>query len=162
MEPIVLFGIQFTLSLVAYALIGFWYVAPRLSRLPREVAVVPLAVGACVSHCRRDDPGSWRFRCRRANGFPDDDRLWRHGNGLAGPAGIDRAPCPVLWCDCIGLAVRHCWDAGHRECDYSIDTRQCVHLCAWRKLGDCDYVRAGVAGEQPSDFHAIAQSQSRP
>src|ERR1700692_3006512 len=42
MEPIVLFGIQFTLSLVAYGLIGFWYVAPRLSRLPREVALAPL------------------------------------------------------------------------------------------------------------------------
>ncbi len=28
MEPIVLFSIQFTLSLVAYAFIGFWYVAP--------------------------------------------------------------------------------------------------------------------------------------
>ena len=42
MEPIVLFGIQFTLSLVAYALIAFWYVAPRLSRLPREAALVPL------------------------------------------------------------------------------------------------------------------------
>src|SRR6476620_5318580 len=42
MEPIVLFGIQFTLSLVAYALIGFWYVAPRLSKLPREAALVPL------------------------------------------------------------------------------------------------------------------------
>jgi hypothetical protein len=42
MEPTVLFGIQFTLSLAAYALIGFWYVAPRLSRLPREAALVPL------------------------------------------------------------------------------------------------------------------------
>ena len=42
MEPIVLFAIQFTLSLVAYALIAFWYVAPRLSKLPREVALVPL------------------------------------------------------------------------------------------------------------------------
>ena len=42
MEPIVLFGIQFTLSLVVYALIGFWYVAPRLSSLPREAALVPL------------------------------------------------------------------------------------------------------------------------
>src|ERR1700704_2974966 len=42
MEPIVLFGIQFTLSLAAYALIAFWYVAPRLSRMPREVALVPL------------------------------------------------------------------------------------------------------------------------
>jgi hypothetical protein len=42
MEPIALFGIQFTLSLVAYALIAFWYVVPRLSRLPREAAIVPL------------------------------------------------------------------------------------------------------------------------
>ena len=42
MEPIVLFGIQFTLSLAAYLLIAFWYVAPRLSRLPLESALVPL------------------------------------------------------------------------------------------------------------------------
>jgi hypothetical protein len=42
MSPIVLFGIQFTLSLAAYALIAWWYVVPRLSRFPREVALVPL------------------------------------------------------------------------------------------------------------------------
>src|SRR5215468_5053098 len=42
MEPLVLFSIQFTLSLVAYLVIGFWYVAPRLTGLRREVAVVPL------------------------------------------------------------------------------------------------------------------------
>src|SRR2546423_11203934 len=42
MEPIVLFGIQFTLSLVAYSLIAFWYVVPRLLALPRELALVPL------------------------------------------------------------------------------------------------------------------------
>jgi hypothetical protein len=42
MEPIVLFGIQFTLSLVAYLLIAFWYVVPRLSLVAREVALVPL------------------------------------------------------------------------------------------------------------------------
>jgi hypothetical protein len=42
MPPIVLFGIQFTVALAAYALIGWWYGAPRLARLPREVAVVPL------------------------------------------------------------------------------------------------------------------------
>jgi len=41
-EPLALFGIQYTLSLVAYAFIGFWYVAPRLARLPRELALVPL------------------------------------------------------------------------------------------------------------------------
>src|SRR6266568_1754451 len=42
MEPIVLFGIQFTLALAAYSLIGWWYVAPRLSGLPRPVALAPL------------------------------------------------------------------------------------------------------------------------
>src|SRR4030095_1306494 len=42
MEPIILFGLQFTLSLVAYVLIAFWYVVPRLSKLPREAALVPL------------------------------------------------------------------------------------------------------------------------
>src|SRR5258706_175387 len=42
MEPIALFSIQFTLSLAAYALIAFWYLVPRLSRLAREAALVPL------------------------------------------------------------------------------------------------------------------------
>jgi hypothetical protein len=40
--PIVLFGIQFTFSLVAYALAAWWYAAPRLAQLPRQVALVPL------------------------------------------------------------------------------------------------------------------------
>ena len=38
----VLFGTQFTFSLIAYALIAWWYGAPRLARLPRGVALVPL------------------------------------------------------------------------------------------------------------------------
>jgi hypothetical protein len=42
MEPIVLFAIQFTFSLVAYAVAAWWYLAPRLARLPREAALVPL------------------------------------------------------------------------------------------------------------------------
>jgi hypothetical protein len=42
MEPVVIFGIQFTLSLLAYALIAVWYVVPRLSRLPRNLALMPL------------------------------------------------------------------------------------------------------------------------
>ena len=42
MPPIVLFGIQFTFSLAAYAVIAWWYGAPRLSRLSREAALVPL------------------------------------------------------------------------------------------------------------------------
>lgn len=42
MKPIVLFSIQFSLSLAAYALIALWYVVPRLSKKPREVALQPL------------------------------------------------------------------------------------------------------------------------
>jgi len=42
MEPVVIFGIQFTLSLLAYALIAAWYAVPRLSRLPRDLALMPL------------------------------------------------------------------------------------------------------------------------
>jgi len=42
MEPIVLFGIQFTFALVAYAVAAWWYLVPRLARLPREAALVPL------------------------------------------------------------------------------------------------------------------------
>src|SRR5712691_5753795 len=42
MKPIALFGIQFTLGLVAYSLIALWYVVPRLSGLPRELALAPL------------------------------------------------------------------------------------------------------------------------
>jgi hypothetical protein len=41
-EPIVLFGTQFTLMLVAYALLGVWYVSPRLSRLAVPAALAPL------------------------------------------------------------------------------------------------------------------------
>ena len=42
MTPIVLFGIQFTLSLVAYALVALWYVGPRLALVPRALALQPL------------------------------------------------------------------------------------------------------------------------
>jgi hypothetical protein len=41
-DPIVLFAIQFTFVLVAYALLARWYVWPRLSGLPPVVALVPL------------------------------------------------------------------------------------------------------------------------
>ena len=40
--PFALFGIQFTFALVAYALAARWYLWPRLSPLPLEVALVPL------------------------------------------------------------------------------------------------------------------------
>jgi hypothetical protein len=42
MEPHALFGIQFTLSFVAFGLIAAWYVWPRLSDKPRVLALAPL------------------------------------------------------------------------------------------------------------------------
>jgi hypothetical protein len=39
MNPVALFGLQFTLALLAYALIAAWYVWPRLALQPREVAL---------------------------------------------------------------------------------------------------------------------------
>jgi hypothetical protein len=64
MSPIILFGAQFTLSLVVYALIGFWYVAPRLSGLPVATALAPLLwvhafriVGATILAPGAVDPG---------------------------------------------------------------------------------------------------------
>jgi hypothetical protein len=41
-NPVVLFGVQLTLALVAYALIAGWYVWPRLVPLPLLVALQPL------------------------------------------------------------------------------------------------------------------------
>ena len=64
MEPIVLFGIQFTLSLAAYALLAAWYVVPRLAHLPRVAALVPLlwvhvfrVVGGTILAPGAVDPG---------------------------------------------------------------------------------------------------------
>jgi hypothetical protein len=64
MDPFVLFGVQFTLSLVAYALIASWYVEPRLSRMTRALALVPLlwihafrVVGGTILAPGAVDPG---------------------------------------------------------------------------------------------------------
>ena len=42
MTSFVLFNLQFTFMLVAYAVGAWWYVEPRLAALPRELALVPL------------------------------------------------------------------------------------------------------------------------
>jgi hypothetical protein len=40
----VVFGLQITLSLLAYALIAAWFVAPRLAKLPLREALLPLVM----------------------------------------------------------------------------------------------------------------------
>jgi hypothetical protein len=42
MSPVLLFGLQFTLSLVIFALIATWYITPALDRLPTHAALIPL------------------------------------------------------------------------------------------------------------------------
>jgi hypothetical protein len=42
MNPQLLFGIQFTLSLVISGLVAKWYIAPALNKLPLQAALVPL------------------------------------------------------------------------------------------------------------------------
>ena len=110
MDPIVLFSIQFTLSLVAYLLIGF-----LVCRAPPVGAVTgssphAVALGACLSHRWRDHSGSRFGRRRSANGLPGADWLWRSHHGGAGPGGIDRPADPLPRRDCVGLAVPHCWN----------------------------------------------------
>ena len=41
-DPLVLFSIQFTFALLAYALVARWYAWPRIKPLPVTVALVPL------------------------------------------------------------------------------------------------------------------------
>jgi hypothetical protein len=63
-DPLVLFSIQFTLGLAAFALLGWWYAVPRLARLPRLAALVPLlwvhafrVVGGTILAPGAVDPG---------------------------------------------------------------------------------------------------------
>lgn len=42
MNPQLLFGIQFTLSLVISGLVAKWYIAPALNKRPMQAALVPL------------------------------------------------------------------------------------------------------------------------
>jgi hypothetical protein len=42
MSATALFGIQFTLGLIGYALAAWWYLAPRLALVPRRDALQPL------------------------------------------------------------------------------------------------------------------------
>src|SRR6266498_1204794 len=119
-----------------------------------------ITLGACISNCRRDDSGSRLCRGWCANGLSGDDWIRRSGNCLPSAAGADRSTCPLASCDCLGLAVYDCWESGHVECNHSISALQYIHLCPWPELGNCHHLCARIAGKQPSDFHAIAQSES--
>jgi len=42
MNPLLLFSVQFTLSLIIFAMVAKWYIAPALDNLPVHQALVPL------------------------------------------------------------------------------------------------------------------------
>ena len=42
MNPLPLFGLQFTLSVIIFGMVAKWYIAPALSKLPMQAALVPL------------------------------------------------------------------------------------------------------------------------
>ncbi len=50
MTSLQIFGLQFTLSLIVYALIAKWYVAPRLLALPLHDALIPLLLLHAFRH----------------------------------------------------------------------------------------------------------------
>lgn len=50
MDSFQIFGMQFTLSLLVYALIARWYVAPGLARLPLRDALTPLLFVHALRH----------------------------------------------------------------------------------------------------------------
>lgn len=64
MEPLPLFGLQTTLSFLVYVMLAAWYVAPRLTALPLEAALMPLVwvhafrhVGLTILAPGAADPG---------------------------------------------------------------------------------------------------------
>ena len=50
MGPLEIFGLQLVLSLVTYALIAKWYVAPWLAKQPIQQALVPLIFPHALRH----------------------------------------------------------------------------------------------------------------
>jgi hypothetical protein len=42
MNPQLLFGVQFTLSLIIFTMVAKWYIAPVLNKLPLQAALAPL------------------------------------------------------------------------------------------------------------------------
>ncbi len=42
MNPQLLFGVQFTLSLILFVMVARWYIAPALNKMPMQASLVPL------------------------------------------------------------------------------------------------------------------------
>src|SRR6202521_4247501 len=42
MSPLLLFGLQFTFSLIIFSMVAKWYITPALNKLPIHSALVPL------------------------------------------------------------------------------------------------------------------------
>ena len=148
MPPIVLFGVQFTFCLVAYALIAGWYVVPRLSGQPRAVVLVAAPLGPRVPGRRCDDPRARRRRPRRPGGVSDDGRAGRSGDRRPGARGHRPAAAARARRHRRGLAVPDRRDGRHRERHHPIRAVRRVHVPARPQLADRHDVRPGPGGEQ--------------
>ncbi len=42
MNPLLLFAVQFTLSLILFVMVARWYIAPALNKMPMQASLVPL------------------------------------------------------------------------------------------------------------------------
>jgi hypothetical protein len=157
MKPIVLFSLQFTLSLAAYALIAAWYVIPRLSGKPREAALQPLV---------------WVHAFRMIGGTV----LAPGAVGVAVPILFqkmigygDLATSALALLALIALRARLTWaippglggpcrgSGGHHQRDHPVDAIRRVRPLAGRELGHRHDLRASAASEQRLDLVAASQ-----
>ena len=160
MKPIVLFSIQFTLSLAAYALIALWYIVPRLSRKPREAAVTPLL----WVHAFRMIGGTVLAPGAVGIGVPLlFQRMIGYGDLITALLALIAlvALRALVRGHSAGLAGRHRRDVGHRQRDHPVDARQRVHAPAGRELGHRDDLCAGPDREQRADPMAANQVTRR-
>jgi hypothetical protein len=159
-EPIASLGIRFTLSLAAYALIALWYVTPRLSRLPLELAPVP----SLWVHAFRIVGGTILAPGAVGPGVPTEFREMIGYGDLATAALALLALLSLR--RRLTLAIALVWvcvsgrDARHGERDHPIHPLQRVHVSARCELGHRDHVDPGLAGQQPS--HLLAAARSKP
>jgi hypothetical protein len=161
MKPIVLFSIQFTLSLAAYALIALWYAVPRLSKKPRETALQPLL----WVHAFRVIGGSVLAPGAVGAGVPLlFQRMIGYGDLITAALGAARAGRPArapAGGHRVRLGRRCRRDGRHHQCDHPVDALRGLHPCAGRELGHRDGVCAGAAREQRADPVAAAQVAGR-
>ena len=151
MDPFILFGVQFTLSLVAYALIAGWYLEPRLSRMPRALALVPLlwvhafrVVGGTILAPGAVDPGV-PMEFRTMVGIGDIVTGFLALLALVALRLGVRPAIALVWV-CLVVGTLDTLNAIVQSLRFDVFTYP-----LGRELGDRHELRPGAAGQQPAD-----------